>query len=65
MWKELISLKHFSKVFSEGNKAPTQGGRAEVAAKERQEVNPNEDFAEIFKQVDLFKHWRRETSVFN
>lgn len=43
-------------MFSEDNKAPTQGGRAEVAAKERQEVNPNGDFAEIFKQVDLCKH---------
>ena len=39
-------LNHFPETFSEGSEAPTGGGRVEVAAKERQKVNPAGDLAD-------------------
>lgn len=48
-----MSLNHFPKTFSEGSRVPTVEGRAEVTAKERQEVYlGGVGVAEPIKQVD-------------
>lgn len=44
-------LSHFSKACLDFNKSPYGGRRRELAAKERQDLNPAGDFDETFKQV--------------